>query len=140
MRKKESEANDLQATVEDLEGQVRVEAKKVADLNAKLEEAESEADSVRMAKNKVEKAKAEALRQIEELNVKLEDANNATQAQADFNKRREQEFIGVKSGLEQANAQLEATIAGLKKKSAEAVEEISGNLEKAQKKSLGLVV
>ena len=127
---------DLLASVEDLEGQVRAEAKKVADLNVKLEECESESDAVRLAKNKVEKLKAEALRQIEELNVKLEDANGVSVAQIDFSKRREAEFVGVKSGLEQANAQLEVTIAGLKKKNSEAIEELSGNVEKAQKKSV----
>jgi hypothetical protein len=81
----------------------------------------------------VEKAKAEALRQIEDLNGKLEEANGATAAGHEQAKRREAEFAAALASAQAGHGQLEGSIALLKKKSGEAVEELSGQVDKWQK-------
>jgi predicted nucleic acid-binding Zn-ribbon protein len=63
----------------------------------------------------------------------LDEAGGATQAQIEVNKKREAELQKLRRDLEEAHIQSETQIAALRKKQQDAVNELSEQLDQAQK-------
>ena len=90
-------------------------------------------EAERAARTKVEKQRAELARELDDLSDRLDEAGGATQAQLDLNKKREQELIKMRRDLEETALQHEAQISSLRKKQADAANEMADQIDQLQK-------
>ena len=81
----------------------------------------------------VEKQRTELTRELEDISERLDEAGGATAAQIELNKKREQELLKLRRDLEEQTLQHEAQIAGLRKKHADASNELSDQVDQLQK-------
>lgn len=72
-------------------------------------------------------------RELEELSERLEESGGATSAQIEINKKRETDILKLRRDLEEAMLHHEATTAGLRKKHADSVAELSEQIDSLQR-------
>merc|ERR1712025_89209 len=85
------------------------------------------------ARAKVEKQRSELARELDDLSERLDEAGGATAAQIELNKKREQELLKLRRDLEENQLQHEAAISSLRKKSQDAQNEMSDQIDQLQK-------
>ncbi|XP_053723705.1 myosin, heavy chain 7B, cardiac muscle, beta a isoform X1 [Synchiropus splendidus] len=129
LKKKDFEMNQVNAKIEDEQALVNQLQKKIKELQARTEELEEELESDRACRAKVEKQRSDVARELEDLSERLEEAGGATSAQIEMNKKREAEFLKLRRDLEEAMLHHEATTAGLRKKHADSVAELSEQID-----------
>merc|ERR1711931_481367 len=133
IKKKEGEINALNGKLEEEQGLVSQTQKKLKDALGRAEETEEELEAERQARSKVEKQRADLARELEELSERLDEAGGATAAQMDLNKKREAELVKLKRDMEELHLQNEQGMAGLKKKSNDAIADLSEQLDNMSK-------
>ena len=133
LKRKEADINSLTAKVDDEHNQALNLQKKIKELQQKLDESHEEVETERQGKSKAEKQRSDISRELEELSQRLEEAGGATTAQLDLNKKRESELAKLRRDLEEANLQHEATVAQLRKKHQDAVNEMGEQIDQLQK-------
>ena len=81
----------------------------------------------------VEKQRTELSRELDDLSERLDEAGGATAAQIELNKKREQELLKLRRDAEENQLQHEAQISSLRKKSQDAQNEMSDQIDNLQK-------
>merc|ERR1712141_812162 len=116
IQRKEKEISSMSAKIDD-EGTLGSKySKQVKELQGRLEELDEELAIERQSRAKAEKNRATLSRDIEDLASKLEDAGNSTATQIELNKKREAELAKLKAELEESNIAHEGTLAALRQK------------------------
>ena len=82
---------------------------------------------------KAEKQRGELVRELEDLQSKLDESGGATVAQVELNKRREAEMARMRDELEEHAIQREAAMANLRKKHADAINDMNQQMESQNK-------
>jgi alpha-galactosidase/6-phospho-beta-glucosidase family protein len=94
---------------------------------------EEELEAERLWRTKAEKQRGDVSRELEELSERLEEAGGASAAQIAMNKKREQDFLKMWRDLEEAGLHHEATAAALRRKHADSVAELGGQIDMLQR-------
>ena len=90
-------------------------------------------DSITLFLNQAEKQRSELNRELDELGERLDEAGGATAAQADLNKKRENEIQKLRRDLEEQQLGQDATISTMKKKQNDLQNEMSDNIDNLTK-------
>ncbi|XP_063310955.1 myosin-6 isoform X1 [Pelobates fuscus] len=133
LKKKEFEIAQQNTKLEDEQVMGMQFQKKIKELQARIEELEEELEAERTARAKVEKLRSDLSRELEEISERLEEAGGATSVQLELNKKREAEFLKLRRDLEESTLHSEATAAGLRKKHADSVAELSEQIDNLQR-------
>ena len=119
--------------IEGYENQVKALLKKIAELNARIEELEEELENERKAKQKSERGRKDLEMELEQLTEKLEDAGGATAAQVDLGKKREAEIGRLRKEMEENSVAAEQAAAAQKSKFTALLEEANDEIESVKK-------
>nr|XP_057941161.1 myosin-7B-like [Doryrhamphus excisus] len=133
MNKKDFELGQLQSKMEDEQNLVAHLQKTIKELQTRIEELEEALDAERAWRSKAERQRNDIARELEELGEKLEEAGGASAAQIALNRKREADFQKLKRELEEAGLHHDATAATLRKKHADAVTELSEQIDALQR-------
>ncbi|VDD85927.1 unnamed protein product [Enterobius vermicularis] len=133
LKKKESETNLLSSRLEDEQSMVSKLQRQIKELQSRMAEIEEELESERDSRSKTDRAKSDIQRELEELSERLEEQGGATAAQIEMNKKREAEVAKLRRDIEEANMNHEGQLVALRKKHADAVAELSDQLDQIQK-------
>lgn len=82
---------------------------------------------------KIEKQRSDLTRDIEEIGERLEEVGGATAAQRELNNRREAEILKLRRDLEESTLLHEAATAALRKKHADSVAALGGQVDNLQR-------
>ncbi|XP_077414063.1 myosin-7-like [Vanacampus margaritifer] len=133
MNKKDFELGQLQSKLEDEESLVAQLQKRIKELQTRIEELEEALEAEHAWRSKAERQRNDVARELEELGEKLEEAGGASAAQIALNKKRETDFLKLRRELEEAGLHHETTAAALRKKHADAVAELTEQIEALQR-------
>merc|ERR1711890_138108 len=103
--------------------------KNIKEAQGRVEEMEEELEAERQARAKAERQRSDLAREIEQLGERLDEAGGATSAQIELNKKRENVVNKLRKDLEEANIQQEAILSNLKRKHADATQEMSEQID-----------
>merc|ERR1711874_289686 len=116
VQRKEKETASMGAKIEDEQTLGSKYSRQVKELQGRLEEVDEELAIERQNRAKAEKNRSLLSRDIEDLGQRLEDAGNNTATQIELNKKRESELAKLKGELEESNISHEGTLAALRQK------------------------
>nr|XP_029520361.1 myosin-7-like isoform X4 [Oncorhynchus nerka] len=133
LKKRDFEMSQFSSKVEDEQALVIQLQKKIKELQTRIEEVEEELEAERLWRTKAEKQRGDVSRELEELSERLEEAGGASAAQIAMNKKREQDFLKMRRDLEEAGLHHEATAAALRRKHADSVAELGGQIDMLQR-------
>ncbi|VDD74731.1 unnamed protein product [Mesocestoides corti] len=133
LRRKDAELNNMGSKSEEDQGLINQLQRKIKELQARIAELEEDLEAERAARSKAEKARQQLEAELDEVSDRLEEQGGATAAQMDLNKKREAELIKLKRDLEEARIQNEQQIAAMRKKQTDAINEVTDQLDQAQK-------
>uniref|UniRef100_A0A0N5AUY4 Myosin head n=1 Tax=Syphacia muris TaxID=451379 RepID=A0A0N5AUY4_9BILA len=133
LKKKESETNLLSSRLEGEQSMVSKLQRQIKELQSRMAEIEEELESERDSRSKTDRAKNDIQRELDELSERLEEQGGATAAQIELNKKREAEVAKLRRDIEEANMNHEGQLVALRKKHADAVAELSDQLDQIQK-------
>jgi len=131
--RKDKEIASLSAKLEDEQALVNKLHKQIKELQARIEELEEELETERHARAKAEKQRSDLARELEELGERLDEAGGATAAQIELNKKREAELAKLRRDIEEQNIQNESTLASLRRRHNDAVNEMSEQIDQLNK-------
>merc|ERR1712080_620414 len=129
----DKDCGSIAAKLEEEQGGVGKLQKSIKEHQGRVEELEEELEAERQACTNAERQRSDMARELEDLGERLDEAGGATSAQVELNKKREAEVKKLRKDLEEANIQHEATLASLKKKHQDAIQEMSEQTEQLQK-------
>ncbi|XP_040215625.1 myosin-9 [Rana temporaria] len=133
LAKKEEELQAALARVEEEATQKNIAIKKIRELESQIGELQEDLDAERAARNKAEKQKRDLGEELEALKTELEDTLDSTAAQQELRTKREQEVSHLKKNLEEEARLHEVQIQEFRQKHAQAVEELSEQLEQTKR-------
>ena len=81
----------------------------------------------------MEKQRGDVARELEDLSERLEEAGGSSSAQMEINKKRETDYLKLRRDLEESMLHHETTTAGLRKKHADGVAELSEQIDSLQR-------
>ena len=119
--------------LEDEQSLVGKTQKTIKELQGRIEGMEEELEAERQARAKAERQKSDCTRELESLGERLDQASGATAAQMELNKKRDVEVIKLQTDLEESKIQQESSIVGMKKKQADSVSEMTGQIDQLTK-------
>lgn len=91
-----------------------------------------ELENERATRAKVERERADLTQDLEDLKERLEEAGGTSLAQMEITKHQEERFQKLRHDMEETTRQFEATSASLKKRHAENLAELEGQVEHLQ--------
>merc|ERR1712241_1638748 len=116
VQRKEKELSSMGAKIEDEQTLGSKYGRQIKELQGRLEEVDEELAIERQNRARAEKNRSLLSRDIEDLGQRLEDAGNNTATQIELNKKREAELAKLKGELEESNISHEGTLAALRQK------------------------
>ncbi|KAL3088350.1 hypothetical protein niasHT_023910 [Heterodera trifolii] len=128
-KRKEAELTILSGRLEEEQSLVARLQRQTKELVGRVQQMEEELDQERAARSRAEKARAELHAENDELCERLDEAGGSAQTQMELSKRREAEMAKIRTELEEQNMQNEVTLLAMKKKHADAVAELTEQLE-----------
>merc|ERR1711970_1652903 len=131
--RKEHDISGLASKLDDEQSLVAKLQKNIKEAQGRVEEMEEELEAERQARATAERQRSDLAREIEQLGERLDEAGGATSAQIELNKKRENEVNKLRKDLEEANIQQEAILSNLKRKHADATQEMSEQIDQLQK-------
>uniref|UniRef100_A0A0M3JP17 Myosin_tail_1 domain-containing protein n=1 Tax=Anisakis simplex TaxID=6269 RepID=A0A0M3JP17_ANISI len=132
LKSREVELHALGVRVEEEQSLVARTQRQLKENSGKVQELEDELEHERQLRQKADRARAELQRELDEASERLDEQAGATTAQVELNKKREMELAKLRRQVEEANQAQETAVASLRKKNAEAVAELSGQLDELQ--------
>ncbi|XP_021040663.1 myosin-15 [Mus caroli] len=138
LRKKEFEMCQMNSKVENEKNQVSQLQKMVKELQTHILNLKEELESERTIRAKVEREKGDLVHDLEDLNERLEEAGGTSLAQMEITKQQEARFQKLHHDMEETTRHFEATSASLKKRHAENLAELEGQVEYLQQVRLVL--
>ena len=133
VQRKDKEISSCTAKIEDEQTMTAKHLKQVKELNARLEELEEELHYERQGRAKAEKNRTTLARDIKDLGSKLEEAGSNTAMQIELNKKREADLAKLKADLEESNISHEGTLAALRQKHNNTMNELGENIDSLNK-------
>ena len=133
IKRKEAETQKLLFKIENEQKSSSQLKKKCIELDQSLNEVTEEAHTEKLTKNKLHNQLARLQRDFDELNEKYEEVNGSKLNLVELNKKRESEIIRLKQDVELANLEYETSLAKIKKKHQEVINEMSDKFEQMQK-------
>ncbi|XP_050019390.1 myosin-15 [Alexandromys fortis] len=133
LRKKEFEMSQMNSKVETEKNQVSQLQKMVKELQAHILNLKEELENERTTRAKVERERVDLTQDLEDLKERLEEAGGTSLAQMEITKQQEARFQKLRHDMEETTRHFEATSASLKKRHAENLAELTGQVEHLQK-------
>ena len=127
--KKDNDMLGRNSKLDDAQTLVGRTQKTVKELQGRIETLEEELEAERQARSKAERQRSDCAREVESLSERLDQASGATAAQMELNKKRDVEVIKLHKDLEESSIQQESSIVGMKKKQADSVSEMTGQID-----------
>ncbi|XP_027269159.1 myosin-15 [Cricetulus griseus] len=132
LRKKEFEIGQMNSKVESEKNLVSQLQVMVKELQAHILNLKEELENERATRAKVERERADLTQDLEDLKERLEEAGGTSLAQMEITKHQEERFQKLRHDMEETTRQFEATSASLKKRHAENLAELEGQVEHLQ--------
>merc|ERR1711887_218204 len=126
---KEKNNSQLAAKLDDEQNLVAKAQKGIKEVQGRVEAMEEELEAERQARAKAERQRSDLAREIDQLGERLDEASGATTAQVELNKKREAEVQKLRKDVEAANIQQESILASLKRKQADAIAEMTEQID-----------
>lgn len=101
-------------------------------LQIQIQHLKKELEAERTTRAKVERERADLTQELEDLNERLEEARGASLAQVEITKKQETKFQKLRRDMEEATLHFEVTSASLKKRHADSLAELEGQVENLQ--------
>merc|ERR1712025_896467 len=143
--RKEKEGSALAAKIDDEATLGSKYAKRIKELQARIEELDEELAVERGNRSKAEKGRTMLKKDIEDVGSRLDEAGSNTATQVELNKKREAELARLKAELEELLIAQEGTIAALRMKHnntmgdlGEQIDNINNNKVKTEKDKAGM--
>merc|ERR550519_1236955 len=130
---KEKNNQLLSAKLDDEQSLVAKAQKNIKELQGRVEASEEELEAERQARAQAERQRSDLSREIDQLGSRLDEAGGATVAQVDLNKKREAEIVKLRKDVEETNITSESVLGNLKRKQADAVAEMTEQVDALQK-------
>merc|ERR1711970_489462 len=130
---KEKNNQLLSAKLDDEQSLVAKAQKNIKELQGCVEAAEEELEAERQARAQAERQRSDLAREIDQLGDRLDEAGGATVAQVELNKKREAEIVKLRKDVEETNITSESVLSNLKRKQADAVAEMTEQIDALQK-------
>ncbi|EHH16037.1 hypothetical protein EGK_11263 [Macaca mulatta] len=132
LRKKELENSQMNSKVENEKGLVAQLQKMVKELQTQIKDLKEKLEAERTTRAKMEKERADLTQDLADLNERLEEVGGASLAQLEITKKQETKFQKLRRDMEEATLHFEATSASLKKRHADSLAELEGQVENLQ--------
>ncbi|XP_029795109.1 myosin-15 [Suricata suricatta] len=132
LRTKELEINQMSSKMEKEKGLVVQLQNMVKELQTQIQDLKRELEAERTTRAKMERERTDLTQELEDLNKRLEEAGGTRLAQLDIMKKQETKLQKLRQGMEEATLHFEATSASLKKRHADSLSELQGQLENLQ--------
>ncbi|XP_052595887.1 myosin-15 [Peromyscus californicus insignis] len=132
LRKKEFEMSQMNSKVESEKNLVSQLQKMMKELQAQILNLKEELENERTTRAKVEREKADLTQDLEDLKERLEEAGGTSLAQMEVTKQQEARFQKLRHDMEETTRHFEATSVSLKKRHAENLAELEGQVEHLQ--------
>ncbi|CAH6792395.1 Myh15 [Phodopus roborovskii] len=132
LRKKEFEMGQMNSKVESEKNLVSQLQKTLKELQAHILNLKEELENERTIRAKVERERADLTQDLEDLKERLEEAGGTSLAQMEITKQQEARFQKLRHDMEETIRHFEATSASLKKRHAENLAELEGQVEHLQ--------
>ncbi|XP_028723299.1 LOW QUALITY PROTEIN: myosin-15 [Peromyscus leucopus] len=132
LRKKEFEMSQMNSKVESEKNLVSQLQKMMKELQAQILNLKEELENERTTRAKVEREKADLTQDLEDLKERLEEAGGTSLAQMEVTKQQEARFQKLRHDMEETTRHFEATSVALKKRHAENLAELEGQVEHLQ--------
>ncbi|ELV09780.1 Myosin-15 [Tupaia chinensis] len=132
LRKKELEMSPMNSKIESEKGLVAQLQKMVKELQIQIQDLKEELEAERTARAKVERERTDLTQDLEDLSERLEEAGGASSSQLEITKKQETKFQKLCRDMEEATLHFEATSASLKKRHADSLAELEGQVESLQ--------
>ncbi|XP_062948083.1 myosin-15 [Cynocephalus volans] len=132
LRKRELEMSQMNSKMENKKGLVSQLQKVVKELQTQIQDLKEELEAEKTTRAKVERERAALTQDLEDLNERLEEAGGASLAQLEITKKQETKFQKLRQDMEEAMLHFEATSASLKKRHADSLDELEGQVENLQ--------
>ncbi|XP_031220572.1 myosin-15 [Mastomys coucha] len=132
LRKKEFEMGQMNSKVENEKNLVSQLQRMVKELQTHILHLKEELESERTIRAKVEREKRDLAQEVEDLSERLEEAGGTSLAQTEISKQQEARFQKLRNDMEETTRHFEATSASLKKRHAENLAELEGQVEHLQ--------
>merc|ERR1719397_2145402 len=130
---KEKNNQLLSAKLDDEQSLVAKAQKNIKELQGRVEASEEELEAERQARAQAERQRSDLAREIDQLGDRLDEAGGATVAQVELNKKREAEIVKLRKDVEETNITSESVLGNLKRKQADAVAEMTEQIDALQK-------
>ncbi|XP_040836853.1 myosin-15 [Ochotona curzoniae] len=132
LRKKNLEVSQMNSRMENERSLIVQLQKTVKELQTQVQNLKDELETEKTTRAKVERERAELTQDLQDLNERLEEAGGASLAQLEMSKKQETKFQKLRRDMEEATLQFEATCNSLKKRHAESLAEVKGQVENLQ--------
>ncbi|XP_069928134.1 myosin-15 [Oryctolagus cuniculus] len=132
LRKKTLEVSQMHSKMENERGLVVQLQKTVKDLQTQVQDLKEELETEKTTRAKVERERADLTQDLQDMNERLEEAGGVSLAQLEITKKQETKFQKLRHDMEEATQQFEATCTSLKKRHADSLAEVKGQVENLQ--------
>uniref|UniRef100_H2QN23 Myosin heavy chain 15 n=1 Tax=Pan troglodytes TaxID=9598 RepID=H2QN23_PANTR len=132
LRKKELEMSQMNSKVENEKGLVAQLQKTVKELQTQIKDLKEKLEAERTTRAKLERERADLTQDLADLNERLEEVGGSSLAQLEITKKQETKFQKLRRDMEEATLHFEATSASLKKRHADSLAELEGQVENLQ--------
>ncbi|CAJ0600448.1 unnamed protein product [Cylicocyclus nassatus] len=133
LRRKETELHNLGIKLEDESAAVAKLQKAVQQDEAKVKDLSDQLADEKEARDRADRARSEQQAEYDELSETLDDHARATAAEIELGKKKDTEIAKLRRDLEEAGLKFGEQLTALKKKGADAVQELSEQIEQLQK-------
>ncbi|XP_052014087.1 myosin-15 [Apodemus sylvaticus] len=132
LRKKEFEMGQMNSKVENEKNLVSQLQQTVKELQTHILNLKEELESERTIRAKVERERGDLAQDVEDLSERLEEAGGTSLAQMEITKLQEERFQKLRHDMEETTRHFETTSVSLKKRHAENLAELEGQVEHLQ--------
>ncbi|PIO71814.1 myosin head [Teladorsagia circumcincta] len=133
LRRKETELHNLSMKLEDEQAAVAKLQKSIQQDEAKMKDLNDQLADEKEARQRADRARAEQQAEYDDLTDQLDEQSRATAAQIELGKKKDMEVAKLRRDLEEAGLKFGEQLSTLKKKGADAVQELTDQVEQLQK-------
>uniref|UniRef100_A0A7I4YBE2 Myosin head n=1 Tax=Haemonchus contortus TaxID=6289 RepID=A0A7I4YBE2_HAECO len=133
LRRKETELHNMSMKLEDEQAAVAKLQKAIQQDEAKMKDLNDQLADEKEARQRADRARAEQQAEYDDLTDQLDEQARATAAQIELGKKKDMEVAKLRRDLEEAGLKFGEQLATLKKKGADAVQELTDQVEQLSK-------
>ncbi|KAL6728752.1 hypothetical protein Aduo_010491 [Ancylostoma duodenale] len=133
LRRKETELHNLGMKLEDESNAVSKLQKAIQQDEAKMKDLNDQLAEEKESRQRADRARSEQQAEFDDLSEQLDEHARATAAEIELGKKKDTEIAKLRRDLEEAGLKFGEQLTALKKKGADAVQELSDQVEQLQK-------